>query len=358
MEEVAVSCDGVSKSFGSVRAVEGATLEVPPGAFLAILGPSGCGKTTLLRLIAGFERPDEGTIKVAGRLMSTPKVHTPPEQRRVGMVFQDYAIFPHLTVSRNVAYGLSSGDKQQERISNLLQLVGLSGLENRMPHQLSGGEQQRVALARALGSQPEVILLDEPFSNLDAQLRVRVRGEVREILREAGVTVLFVTHDQEEAMTLADAVAVMWQGHILQVARPEELYLSPRTREVATLVGAANFLPAQAAGNVIHSEIGQFICQEDLSGPLELMVRPESIRLRPSENSAPEVIGRQYFGHDQLVTIRLASQGKVTVRTDPADANILTGQKVSLEVLGQAIVYDNEGNQMTSAFARPSNESA
>ena len=353
MDEIAISCDGVSKSFGPVRAVQRVSIEVPKGNFLAILGPSGCGKTTLMRLIAGFERPDEGTIKVAESLMSGPGVHTPPEQRRVGMVFQDYAIFPHLTVARNVAYGLPSGDRHQEQLSHLLHLVGLSGLENRMPHQLSGGEQQRVALARALGAQPDVILLDEPFSNLDAQLRVRVRVEVREILREAQVTALFVTHDQEEAMSLADAVAVMWQGCILQVAQPEELYLSPGKREVATLVGAANFLPAQGKGHTIHSEIGQFICQNDVSGISELMVRPESIRLRPAENSTAEVIGRQYFGHDRLVTVRLASLDNLTVRTDQADVDLMPGQKVSLEVIGQAIVYDREGNQVASAFAQP-----
>lgn len=355
MQEIAIYCDRVSKRFGPINAVVRATLEVPRGTFLAILGPSGSGKTTLLRLIAGFERLDEGAVTVGGRLVSGPSEHISPERRRVGMVFQDYAIFPHLTVLENVAYGLSSGNRHQEQVSNLLHLVGLSGLGKRMPHQLSGGEQQRVALARALAAQPEVILLDEPFSNLDAQLRVHVREEVRKILRAAEVTALFVTHDQEEAMSLADAVAVMWQGQVLQVAPPEELYLSPETREVSSLVGMANFLPARGDGHVINSEIGRFICEEEVSGPLELMVRPENIRLCSNENGIAEVMGRQYFGHDQVVTVQLASQRELSSRTGPEIA-LLPGQRVAVEALGRVIVYNEEARWVATAFASPNDK--
>ncbi|GIV97167.1 MAG: hypothetical protein KatS3mg057_1824 [Herpetosiphonaceae bacterium] len=226
MKDVAILCEGISKRYGTVQAVREVTLALERGQFLALLGPSGCGKTTTLRLLAGFEIPDSGEIAIGGQKVSAPGLFIPPERRRIGMVFQDYALFPHMNVERNIAYGLSRGPEQAARIQEVLELVGLVGLEKRMPHELSGGQQQRVALARALAARPEVVLLDEPFSNLDTGLRVRVRAEVREILARAGATAVFVTHDQEEALSLADQVAVMLNGQLVQCASPEEV-LSP-----------------------------------------------------------------------------------------------------------------------------------
>ena len=218
-----VRCRGLTKIFGAVRAVDDMSLDVDPGEIVALLGPSGCGKTTFLRLIAGFERPDAGSVLLADEEVAGPGRFLPPERRRIGMVFQDYALFPHLSVADNVAFGLARRRRLSARgahrdaaesVGRLLALVGLEGLGARLPHEISGGQQQRVALARALAPAPAVVLLDEPFSNLDATLRAEVRAEVRGILREAGATAVFVTHDQEEALSLADRVAVMRAGHL------------------------------------------------------------------------------------------------------------------------------------------------
>ncbi|HMQ35809.1 MAG TPA: ABC transporter ATP-binding protein, partial [Chloroflexaceae bacterium] len=253
----ALAVQGVSKRYGTLVAVDAVDLGLAPGQFMALLGPSGCGKTTLLRLIAGFEQPDAGVISVGGRTVVSPcGAGLPPEQRSVGMVFQDYALFPHLSVEQNVAYGLGRSPERAARAADLLALVGLEGAGRRLPHQLSGGQQQRVALARALAPRPALLLLDEPFSNLDAGLRQAVRAEVRQILRREGVSALFVTHDQEEALSLADVVAVMLGGRVAQVARPRELYERPATREVAAFVGAANFLPGEADGATASCAFG------------------------------------------------------------------------------------------------------
>jgi len=228
---VAIDVEETTKTFGSVRAVDGLSLQVREGAVHAVLGASGCGKTTLLRLIAGFERPDTGTLRIAENTVSGPGIFIQPERRRIGMVFQDYALFPHLNVHLNVAFGLSRGSGREARVREVLEMVSLSGLGERMPHELSGGQQQRVALARALAPGPELILLDEPFSNLDAHLRVQVRDQVRRILRDVGATAVFVTHDQEEALSLADEVSVMWKGRILQTAPPPGPLPMPRQPE-------------------------------------------------------------------------------------------------------------------------------
>ncbi len=233
---------GLTKRFGTVVAVEGFSLAVPQGEILALLGPSGCGKTTVLRIVAGLERPDAGRVFLAGR----DATDWPPERREVGLVFQSYALFPHLSVGANVAYGLRfrRGDRKR-RVGELLTLVGLAGYEKRKPHQLSAGQQQRVALARALAPEPRVLLLDEPLSALDAALRKDLRTELRTLLRKLRMTALYVTHDQEEALALADRVAVMQEGRLEQVAPPEELYVRPRTPFVATFLGRANLWPGR-----------------------------------------------------------------------------------------------------------------
>ncbi|MBA2275642.1 MAG: ABC transporter ATP-binding protein, partial [Chloroflexi bacterium] len=218
--QAAVRLSGVEKHFGRVTALDHFDLELRSGSMLALLGPSGCGKTTALRLIAGFERPDAGTIEVGGRRVASADASVPPERRRVGLVFQDFALFPHLSVRDNVAYGIRRDPDRDVRVNELLELVGLRADERRMPHELSGGMQQRVAIARALAPRPDVMLLDEPFSNLDQALRTQLRAEVREILRDARQSAIFVTHDQGEALTIADQVAVMSRGRIEQVAAP------------------------------------------------------------------------------------------------------------------------------------------
>jgi len=237
----------ISKRYGDVNAVDHISLAVAQGEILVLLGPSGCGKTTTLRLIAGLERPDSGEVLLNGAVVAG-KRWVEPENRHIGLVFQDYALFPHLSVEANVNFGLrgwSRGDKST-RVNKLLDLVGLPNLGKRMPHELSGGQQQRVALARALAPKPDVILLDEPFSNLDAALRTQVRMEVRDILKETGTTAVFVTHDQEEALSLSDQVAVMFDGLIAQFGPPQQVYVHPSSPEVAAFVGEANFIPGEA----------------------------------------------------------------------------------------------------------------
>ena len=252
-----IRLDGVTKRFGNDTAVDGASLCVARGEVVALLGPSGCGKTTLLRLIAGFERPDGGTVTVDGRLVAGPTAWVAPEARRVGMVFQDYALFPHLSVAGNVGFGLPRRARAS-RVPELLSIVGLGGLEKRYPHELSGGQQQRVALARALAPSPELVLLDEPWSNVDPFLRESLRAEVAEIIRPLGVTVLLVTHDREEAFSLADRIALMRDGSVVQEGTAEQLYFAPATRWAAEFVGAANVLPGQIVAGRVETAIGAF----------------------------------------------------------------------------------------------------
>ena len=299
----------VAKSFGDVRAVAGADLDVPAGQICALLGPSGCGKTTTLRLIAGLERPDAGTITLGGRMLSGAGEFLAPERRRIGMVFQDYALFPHLDVAGNVGYGLGRRP-DRARVGEVLEMVGLGGVAGRAVHELSGGQQQRVALARALAPTPELILLDEPFSNLDATLRDRLRQEVREILAAAGVTTLFVTHDQEEALSLAETVAVMRDGRIEQSGTPEEVYSRPATRWMAEFVGEIEVLEGHARDGRAECELGSLPSESGIRGPVDVLVRPESLAIGlqgPQRAAAAEVVSRQFFGHDQLVELRLPS---------------------------------------------------
>jgi len=299
------------------------SLEVAEGEVCALLGPSGCGKTTMLRLLAGFEAPDAGSIALGGEVVASGRRVLPPERRRVGMVFQDYALFPHLDVAGNVGYALGRRRRDPARVREVLELVGLPGLGARMPHELSGGQQQRVALARALAATPRVVLLDEPFSGLDAALRARVRGEVRQILQRAAVTALFVTHDQEEALSLADTVAVMHEGRIVQVGTPEEVYGRPATRWVAEFLGEADVLPGVARDGWAEFELGRVraATAAPSSGEVEVLVRPEAIALssgpggglRPSVEAV--VVEREFFGHDQLVHVELPSGRRLRSRS-------------------------------------------
>jgi iron(III) transport system ATP-binding protein len=327
-----IRCTNLSKTFQRVVAVRNVNIQVEKGRFLALLGPSGCGKTTVLRMIAGFETPDTGHVHIAGRCVEGGGQHMPPERRRIGMVFQEYALFPHLTVAENTGFGLTDAPNREARVHEVLELVGLDGVKDRMPHALSGGQQQRVALARALAPKPDVILLDEPFSNLDAALRIRVRQEVRHILRAAGVTAIFVTHDQEEALSLADEVAVMIDGSLVQCATPERLYRRPETHAVATFLGETNFLPATADGANATTEIGVMELYEESKGPVELMFRPEDLVIALDDHGSGVIIEREYFGHDQLLKIRLDSGTIVRSRTVGCCRGMRDGTRVRVYV--------------------------
>jgi iron(III) transport system ATP-binding protein len=303
---MSVEVSRISRSFGLTRAVDDVTLEVRTGEIFGVLGPSGCGKTTLLRLIAGFERPDGGIVTVGGRQMAGERTWVPPEHRRIGMVFQDYALFPHLTVERNVAFGCRRGNEEGTR--RALELVGLQHKADRHPHELSGGERQRVALARALAPGPEVVLLDEPFSSLDATLRADLRREVDLILRDAGATAILVTHDQEEALTLADRLALMRDGRIVQVGAPEDVYAQPAERWAAQFVGEVNVLPGVVRGDSVHTELGSFDLAGDAGredrGSVHIAVRPEQLEFRAGRDPNAEVVEREFRGHDVLYRLR------------------------------------------------------
>jgi len=291
---MALECHGLAKSFGEVQAVREFSLSVPFGQILALLGPSGCGKTTALRLIAGFESPDAGTIVLDGRPVWHEGKNVPPDKRPVGIVFQEGALFPHMTVEQNVGYGLKRGAARPQQVRQALELVGLESYAQRMPHQLSGGQQQRVALARALAPQPRVLLLDEPFSNLDPGLREQVRRDTLEILRAHQVTAVFVTHDQDEALLVGDQVAVMNQGRIEQLATPEDIFHHPASRFVAEFIGMVDFLPANWDGRRVVTQVGsvdwpgEFPPGENLD--LEVMVRPDCLECRPLAHGS-EVTG-------------------------------------------------------------------
>lgn len=336
----ALEVQSITKKFEGTIAVKNFSLEVDEGEFITLLGPSGCGKTTTLRLLAGFEQPDSGTISIGGDVVANKTSYLPAEKRRVGMVFQDYALFPHLNVSGNVGFGLNGNRKErQKRVEEMLKLVGLGDYAQRMPYELSGGQQQRVALARALAPQPEIMLLDEPFSNLDAALRVQVRGEVRTILRTAGTTTIFVTHDQEEALSLSDRIAVLFDGKLHQVGTPFELYTRPNSRQVAAFIGEANFIPAQAEGSRADSPLGKLRLLIPKTGAVELLIRPDMLHLLPTDEGTPAtVIWREYYGHNQRIGLQLSDGTKLIAR---ADTQIMytIGQNIRVSVYAPLLAF-------------------
>jgi iron(III) transport system ATP-binding protein len=310
---------GLTKTFGGRPILRGVDLFVPSGSLVAILGVSGSGKTTLLRLLNGFERVDSGSIEIGGREVSGKSVHVPPERRRVGYVAQEGALFPHMTVGENVVFGLSRHDRRDgARAEALLESVGLpASYTVRAPHELSGGEQQRVALARALAPAPKLVLLDEPFSSLDAALRLETRGAVAAALAAAGATALLVTHDQSEALSMGIEVAVLRDGVLAQVAAPEELYRRPVDASLAQFVGEAVLLPGTASAGFAICALGRLqLARPGAEGPVEIMVRPEQIRFEPVARVGAvkaKVSGITFFGHDASVHVLLEA-GAMQVR--------------------------------------------
>jgi iron(III) transport system ATP-binding protein len=316
----------ISKRYAPAQppAVDGLSLDVAEGEIVALLGPSGCGKSTALRLIAGFETPDAGSIIVRGEVVAGPGRLVPPEARGIGIVFQDYALFPHLTVEENVAFGLHRMERQERRrrVAETLERVGLAGYGRRYPHELSGGQQQRVAVARALAPAPAVLLLDEPFSNLDADLRAQMRDEVEQVLRDSRTTAIFVTHDQEEAFVLADRVAVMHAGRIEQLDSPQDIYHHPMSQFVAEFVGAVDFLPGVVTARGIETELGVFPNVEalDTGADVEIMLRPDDVAFAPDPDGQGTIARRDFLGSETRYVIQLASGRRVHSSQSSASA--------------------------------------
>jgi iron(III) transport system ATP-binding protein len=358
-----ISIDGVSKRYGGVVAVRDLSLEVRDREFLTLLGPSGCGKTTLLRLIAGFLTPDAGTIAIDGRAVSSPDAVVPPERRGMGMVFQNYAIWPHKTVYQNVSFGLEvrrvPRADARARVARVLELVNLAGLERRFPGELSGGQQQRVALARSLVVEPRILLLDEPLSNLDAKLRERMRWELKDLQRRTGITFVYVTHDQGESMALSDRIAVLQGGVLLQVGSPREVYGRPASREVADFMGLVNLLPARvvrgggdetlvsvAGGEGIPVSPGRAL---EAGAAVQVAIRPESLRPAPAGGGAgADPVGRlrgkvadlTFLGNLVDCHVVLEDGTPVRVQADPGSP-LRIGQAVRIEFDPRAcIVFD------------------
>jgi len=333
-----VHLEHVTKRFGADRppATDGLSFTVESGRILALLGPSGCGKTTTLRLIAGFETPDQGRIAIAGRTVADADrgIHVEPEARGVGVVFQDYALFPHLTIGQNVGFGLerTSRSERRARVAQVLDLVGLTDFAERYPHELSGGQQQRVAVARALAPAPTLILLDEPFSNLDADLRAQMRDEVEKILRATGTTAIFVTHDQEEAFTIADQVGVLDQGRLEQLGAPEVIYHNPATPFVAEFVGAADFLPGLVSREGIVTEIGVFgnLNGRALGSRVRVMIRPDDVTFVPDAAGEAVIVRRYFRGSENLYCLDLPSGHRVH-SSQPSSAAFPNGLRVRPE---------------------------
>ncbi len=337
---LAVELTDLTRVYGQVRALDGLTLHLEPGELVALLGPSGCGKTTALRILAGLDQPTSGRVEVGGKDLT----RVPANKRDMGMVFQAYSLFPHMTVVDNVAFGLklrgTDGSARRKRAGDMLDLVGLGEHADRYAHQLSGGQQQRVALARALAIEPSVLLLDEPLSALDAKVRVQLRDEIRRVQIEVGTTTLFVTHDQEEALAVADRVGVMNAGHLEQLAPPADLYSAPASRFVGEFVGLSNRLPAEVRGDVA-SVLGQDVpvLPGSATGSGTALVRPECVSVVADETGRVRVTTVQFLGPLSRVTCTLADGTEVVAQLASSDAlRLQPGDAVRLEIAPTAVL--------------------
>jgi iron(III) transport system ATP-binding protein len=343
----AIELRRATKSFDTTAVLSGVDLTVPVGSITAVLGASGSGKTTLLRLIAGFERLDSGTMRIGDRTVDDGMRTVAPQHRGVGYVPQEGALFPHLTVIGNIAFGLSRRDRA--KAEHLLELTGMSELRKRYPHQLSGGQQQRVALARALAVGPQVVLLDEPFSALDASLRGDLRRDVARILRETETTAILVTHDQDEALALADQIALLVDGRVLASAAPRSLYRDPPDAETATAIGEANLLAAETSAELARCALGSIAIRRNgaapSDGPSWLLIRPEQLVLHRKQlerTTRAIVVELQYHGHDALARVRLAGDGDhALVARVPGEFDLVPGDEVWIEVVGSGRVWSS-----------------
>ncbi|MFI9506638.1 ABC transporter ATP-binding protein [Nocardia sp. NPDC052566] len=352
----------VSKKFGSTRVLGGISLDVPNGTATAVVGSSGCGKTTLLRVIAGFECPDAGSVAIGTETVARDKFSMPPQRRNIGYVAQDGALFPHLTVGQNIAYGLRKGLRGRGasigRVAELLEMVSLDpSYADRRPHQLSGGQQQRVALARALARKPDVMLLDEPFSALDAGLRATTRQAVAETLRAAGMTSILVTHDQEEALCFAEQVAVMREGRFTQVGAPERVYAAPADLFTARFLGDCVLLDAVVEADIAKCALGRVPVQPGApSGEVTLMLRPEQLVAHvvpDSEPSSGVVRDVEFRGADVMLTIALDGDAEPVRVRRASVAAPACGQRVRLDVLGAAVAYERPLHTERAAGIEP-----
>ncbi|MCA1903866.1 MAG: ABC transporter ATP-binding protein [Cyanobacteria bacterium KgW148] len=311
------------------KALDGISFSLDRGEILALLGPSGCGKTSLLRVVAGFERPQSGTIVLDHQILASPDRFIPPEQRHIGMVFQDYALFPHLTVEQNVGFGLR-GNRSDKLIQEALERVGLAHLRRQFPHQLSGGQQQRVALARALITNPALVLLDEPLSNIDVQLRLNLRNELKAILQQTGTTALWVTHDQEEAMAVADWIGVIQAGKLEQWGTPADIYYHPCNAFVAQFVSQANLLPLKICDGKIITDLGEFPLNAPLTDQKYLSLRQEEAKLTIDADSPIVITDRFFLGREWVYQVKLPSGRTITARTASSEAPLTVGTKVTI----------------------------
>jgi iron(III) transport system ATP-binding protein len=353
---------GLNKAFAGHRVLTGVDLDVPEGLLTAILGPSGSGKTTLLRVIVGFEQADSGIVRLGDRVIDGPGAYVPADRRRIGYVPQEGGLFPHLTVAANIGFGLPRRERRGQPITDLLDSVGLSGLGGRYPHQLSGGQQQRVALARALAIKPSLVLLDEPFSSLDAGLRATIRADVARLLRAAGTTAILVTHDQDEALSIADQVAVLRDGRIAQCGAPRELYSYPADPELARFVGEANLVEGTLVNGSVATVLGSLTAQAATPaalepGPVTVLVRPEQIEISP--NGGPggmtgQIVAMGYHGHDAVVHVaspQQPSSAAIMVRT-LGGCDLPAGSVVTLRVRGPVLAWPRSAGAALSCSQR------
>ena len=346
-----IAVAGLTKTYpgSDEEAVDELSFAVNEGEVLAILGPSGCGKTTTLRLLAGFEVPDAGDVRLRDRIVASAEKWVPPEKRGLGMVFQHTALFPHLTAVQNVTYGLTKmkGEQKRRTANDMLDLVGMAGLGQRYPHQLSGGQQQRVALARALAPSPLVLLMDEPFGSLDADMRSQMRREVKALLARLGTTTIIVTHDQEEAFLMADRILLLHEGRLQQLNTPDNIYHRPASRFQAKFVGLADFVPATVADRRVSTELGEF--PYDAIPPREtvdLMVRPDDIEIEPDTKGTGVIVDREFKGADNLYSVRLPS-GQVVRAVHSSEPVYTVGQQVRVNArLTHVILFPREPDSL------------